>query len=193
MAATPSTMLSLGTSMPAFRLRNVNGEFVSSEQFAGASGVLVVFMCPHCPFVQHVRSEIARFAKDYQAKGLRVVGINSNDTTAFPQDGVDGMKREIEEASYTFPYLLDDTQDVAKAYRAACTPDFFLFDRNVKLAYRGQLDASRPGNNIPLAGSDLRAAADAVLAGRAPAADQKPSVGCNIKWKPGNAPDYFSV
>jgi peroxiredoxin len=189
--ATPSTMLELGTTMPAFRLPSLNGEFVASSQFDGAPGVLIVFLCPHCPFVRHVRHEIARFGRDYQAKGLVMTGINSNDISTFPMDGIEGMTQEVRETGYTFPYLRDESQEVARAFRAACTPDFFLFDRNGKLVYRGQLDSSRPGNGVPVNGSDLRAAADAVLAGRTPAADQKPSIGCNIKWKAGNRPDYF--
>ncbi len=191
MTATPSTMLELGTTMPAFRLPSLNGEFVASSQFDGAPGVLIVFLCPHCPFVRHVRHEIARFGRDYQAKGLVMTGINSNDISTFPMDGIEGMTQEVRETGYTFPYLRDESQEVARAFRAACTPDFFLFDRNGKLVYRGQLDSSRPGNGVPVNGSDLRAAADAVLAGRTPAADQKPSIGCNIKWKAGNRPDYF--
>ena len=191
MAATPSTMLELGTTIPAFRLPSLNGDLVASSQFDGAPATLIVFLCPHCPFVRHVRHEIARFGRDYQAKGLVMAGINSNDIAAFPMDDVEGMKQEVQETGYTFPYLRDESQEVAKAFRAACTPDFFLFDRNGKLAYRGQLDSSRPGNTVPVNGSDLRAAADAVLAGRTPSAEQKPSIGCNIKWKAGNRPNYF--
>ena len=192
MAATPSTMLSLGTAMPVFALPDFSGKLVSSSiGTQGAPATLVVFLCPHCPFVRHTRMEIGRFAREYQDKGLVMFGINSNDTTAFPEDGPDGMRQEAAVAGYTFPYLRDDTQSVAKLYQAACTPDFFLFDADLKLVYRGQLDSSRPGNNIPVTGADLRAATDAVLAGRAPSPVQKPSIGCNIKWKPGNAPSYF--
>jgi len=184
-------MLDLGTTIPAFRLPGYQGDFVSSDQFEGAPGMLVVFICPHCPFVQHIRTELGRFGREYQAKGLIIVGINSNDTVAFPQDGVEGMKQEVQLAGYTFPYLRDENQKVAQSFRAACTPDFFLFHQSKRLVYRGQFDSSRPGNGIPLSGSDLRAAADAVLAGKLPSANQKPSIDCNIKWKAGNRPDYF--
>jgi peroxiredoxin len=183
-------MLPLGTMMPAFRLPDADGRMVSSDDLRGSAGVVIVFICAHCPFVRHVRGELANFAREYQTKGLTVVAINSNDLDAFPQDGPAGMRQEALEAGYTFPYLLDESQDVAKAFRAACTPDLFLFDRDGTLAYRGQFDGSRPGNGVPVTGADLRAAADAVLAGRAPSADQKPSVGCNIKWKQGHEPDY---
>lgn len=191
MAATPSTMLALGTLMPDFELPDFNGKRVSSSEFSAAPATLVVFLCPHCPFVRHTRMEIGRFGREYQAKGLVMFGINSNDTAALPEDGAEGMKEEAATAGYTFPYLRDETQNIAKLYKAACTPDFFLFDANRKLVYRGQLDSSRPRNNIPVTGADLRAAADAVLAGRTPSADQKSSIGCNIKWKPGNEPVYF--
>jgi len=191
MAAVESTMLELGTSLPAFRLPDADEAMKSSEQFRGAAGLLIAFICPHCPFVKHIRREFAIFAREYQSKGLPIVAINSNDPVAFPEDDPGGMKKEIEEAGYSFPYLFDETQTVAKAFHAACTPDFFLFDRNWKLAYRGQFDSSRPSNSIPVTGADLRAAADAVLAGRSPSSEQKPSIGCNIKWKPGNEPDYF--
>ena len=191
MTATPSTMLELGTRMPAFRLPNILGDIISSSQLDLPAALLIVFICPHCPFVRHVRPELAKFGRDYQPRGLAIVAINSNDIETYPQDGVDGMKQEVRETGYTFPYLRDESQEVAKAFRAACTPDFFLFDRSRKLVYRGQLDSSRPGNGVPLTGSDLRAATDAVLEGRAPAADQKPSVGCNIKWKVGNKPEYL--
>lgn len=190
MVTTPSRMLLLGSPLPAFQLRDLQGKTVSSDQFAGAPATLVIFICPHCPYVKHVREELARFAREYQAKGLAVIGINSNDIATFPQDDTEGMKHEAAEAGYTFPYLFDETQSVAKAYQAACTPDFFLFDRVQELVYRGQFDDSRPGKDIPVTGVDLRAATDAVLAGRKPAADQKPSIGCNIKWKPGNEPQY---
>jgi peroxiredoxin len=193
MATTPSTMLALGTPLPEFRLPDVDGVPVASSQFQGAAGLLVVFLCPHCPFVKHVRSEWARFAREYQAKGLSIVAINSNDSVAFPDDTPEGMKTEISKAGYTFPYLVDETQSVAKAFHAACTPDFFLFDRSGKLVYRGQFDDSRPGNPIPTTGADLRAAADAVLEGRTPSENQKGSIGCNIKWKVGNEPEYFEV
>ena len=190
MAVTPSTMLDLGTPMPSFQLRTFDGATVSPGDFKDARGTLVAFICPHCPFVKHIRDGFARFARDYRAKGLAVAAINSNDASTFPTDDAAGMKKEAEEAGYTFPYLFDEDQAVAKAFRAACTPDFFLFDRSSKLVYRGQFDSSRPGNDIPVTGSDLRTAVDAVLSGRPPSADQKPSAGCNIKWKPGNEPNY---
>jgi thiol-disulfide isomerase/thioredoxin len=193
MAMTPSTMLELGTRLPSFELPDTHGNFFSSNQLQNANGLLVVFICPHCPFVRHVRSELALFAREYQAKGLRIVAINSNDNIAYPDDTPEGMLKEISQAGYTFPYLIDETQDVAKAFHAACTPDFFLFDRNQKLVYRGQFDDSRPSNKIPITGSDIRSAADALLAGQMPSLDQRASVGCNIKWKVGNEPDYFAI
>jgi thiol-disulfide isomerase/thioredoxin len=158
---------------------------------AGAAGVLVAFICPHCPFVKHIRRDFAAFARDYRTRGISIVAINSNDPVAFPEDDPAGMKKEIHEIGYVFPYLFDETQTVAKAFRAACTPDFFLFDGSRRLVYRGQFDASRPGNSIPVTGGDLRAAAEALLSAGVPPQDQKPSIGCNIKWKPGNEPDYF--
>lgn len=192
MALTPSTMLlPLGTAAPEFRLPDTTGRIVSLADFAGAPAYLVMFICNHCPYVKHIRSSLAAFAREYQAKGVAIVGINSNDVERYPDDSPERMKEEVRAAGYTFPYLFDETQEVAKAYRAACTPDFFLFDRDRKLVYRGQYDDSRPGNGIPVTGRDLRAALDAVLAGRPVPADQKPSMGCNIKWKPGNEPDYY--
>ena len=190
---TPSTMLELGTPLPGFHLPDLAGNSVSPGQFDSAPALLVVFLCPHCPVVRHIRKEFARFAAAYQQKGLAVIAINSNDPVAYPDDDTDGMMREIFDAGYTFPYLVDESQSVAKAYRAACTPDFFLFDRDRRLVYRGQFDDSRPRNNVPLTGSDLRAAVDAVLEGRKPSINQKPSVGCNIKWKVGSEPEYFAV
>lgn len=190
MALTPSTMLALGTEAPAFRLPDPAGRTVALEDFRDAPALLVAFLCNHCPYVQHVREGFAKFAREYQAKGLAIVAINSNDAKSHPDDAPPAMAREIERFGYVFPYLVDESQSVAKAYRAACTPDFFLFDAARKLVYRGQFDASRPGNATPVTGADLRAAADAALAGRAIPADQKPSIGCNIKWKPGNEPDY---
>jgi thiol-disulfide isomerase/thioredoxin len=191
MAATPSTMLELGTPVPDFELPDLEGKPTSPETFGASKGLLVAFICPHCPYVKHIRSEFARFAREYQGRGLGVVAINSNDPVAFPDDGVAGMKQEAREVGYSFPYLVDSSQAVAKAFNAACTPDLFLFDRARRLAYRGQFDGSRPGNNVPVSGGDLRAAADAVLGGAPVPADQKPSIGCNIKWKPGNEPEYF--
>jgi thiol-disulfide isomerase/thioredoxin len=170
-----------------------NGRVVSDEDFKGSTALLVAFICKHCPFVKHIRPEFARFAREYEARGLEVVAIASNDTTQVPEDGPEGMKQEAAEAGYRFPYLFDEKQEVARAFRAACTPDFFLFDRNRRLVYRGQFDGSRPKSEVPVTGADLRAAADAVLAGK-PAPDlQKPSVGCNIKWSAGNAPAYFKT
>ncbi len=191
MALTPSTMLPLGTMLPSFRLPDLDGREVSSDDFRTAPGLLVAFICPHCPYVKHMRQEFGAFAKEFRDRGLAIVGINSNDTSSHPDDGVAGMKQEAAAAGYTFPYLVDESQAVAKAFRAACTPDLFLFDGGGTLVYRGQFDDSRPGNGRPVTGADLRAAADAVLAGGPIPSDQKSSIGCNIKWKPGNAPDYF--
>jgi thiol-disulfide isomerase/thioredoxin len=182
-------MLALGTRMPAFRLPDFNGQMVSSESF-GSRPLLVAFICHHCPFVRHIRAGFARFASEYQTRGLGIVAINSNDVSAFPEDGPDGMAKEAREAGYVFPYLFDETQEVAKAFKAACTPDLFLFDAQGALAYRGQFDDSRPRSSVPVTGADLRAAADAVLAGRPVSRTQRPSLGCNIKWKRGNEPDY---
>ena len=192
MAATPSTMLELGTRAPDFHLPEVaSGEVVSRDDFQNATALLVMFICNHCPFVKHVRGELARLARDYEPRGVAVVAISSNDAERYPQDGPDAMRQEKQAAGYTFPYLFDETQEVAKAYMAACTPDFFLFNGERTLVYRGQLDDSRPSNGIPVTGRDLRAALDAVLDGLPVPEDQRPSVGCNIKWKPGNEPDYF--
>ncbi|HEX4997007.1 MAG TPA: thioredoxin family protein [Terriglobia bacterium] len=188
---TSSTMLELGTPFPHFELPDFNGTPFDSAGVQ-APGILVIFLCPHCPFVRHIRRALARMTREYQAKGLAIVGINSNDIDQYPMDGPEGMKQEAEDAGYVFPYLLDRDQSVARLYRAACTPDFFLFDHDGNLAYRGQFDGSRPRNNVPVTGADLRAAADAVLGGRSPSADQRASMGCNIKWKPGNEPEYFA-
>jgi len=190
MSLTPSTMLDLGTPAPPFRLPNTQGRLLSLEDFKDAKALLVVFMCNHCPYVKHIRSALAAFAREYQPKGLAMVGINANDAANYPDDSPEKMVDEVAEAGYSFPYLYDETQETAKAYRAACTPDFFLYDKDRKLVYRGQFDDSRPGNNAPLTGKDLREAVDAALAGKPVSPDQKPSIGCNIKWKPGNAPDY---
>ena len=192
MAATNSTMeLELGTTAPHFNLPDLDGKNVCIDDFWSSKALLVMFICNHCPFVKHLRAGIAQLARDYQSTGVGVVAIASNDVEQYPQDGLDGMREERDEAGYIFPYLYDETQGVAKAYRAACTPDFFLFDEQRRLVYRGQFDDSRPGNDIPVTGADLRGALDALLSGASPAAEQKPSIGCNIKWKPGNAPDYF--
>jgi peroxiredoxin len=190
MALTPSTMLPLGTAAPDFRLPDTDGRTVSLGDFQGAPALLVIFLCNHCPYVKHVRTELARLCKEYQARGVGMVGISSNDVTTHPDDSPAMMAREKVQAGYAFPYLYDESQAVARAYQAACTPDFFVFDKSQRLVYRGQLDASRPGNSIPVTGKDLRAALDAVLAGKQPADDQRPSMGCNIKWKRGNEPSY---
>jgi thiol-disulfide isomerase/thioredoxin len=193
MVATPSTMLALGTPVPSFRLPDLDGRMVSPEDFASAPALLVAFICHHCPFVRHIRQEFSRFAAEYQARGLALIAINSNDVTAFPEDGPEGMRQEAREAGYAFPYLFDESQEIAKVFRAACTPDLFLFDGSRTLAYRGQFDDSRPRNTVPVTGRDLRAACDALLSGYAIPARQIPSVGCNIKWRPGNEPSYESV
>jgi peroxiredoxin len=190
MARTPSTMLPLGTPAPDFRLPDFDGRMHALADSTGRPALLVAFICNHCPFVRHIRGEFARYAREYGARGLAVVAINSNDIETYPQDGPDGMRAEAADLKYDFPYLLDETQAVARAYRAACTPDFFLFDADRRLVYRGQFDDSRPGNGLPATGADLRAATEAALTGSRIAAQQKPSIGCNIKWKPGNAPDY---
>lgn len=182
MAATQSTMLELGTAAPDFRLPGFDGQATALDDFRDARGLVVAFICSHCPFVKHIRDEFARFAREYQPKGIAVVAINSNDIQAYPADGPAGMSAEASSAGYTFPYLLDESQTVAKAYRAACTPDLFLFDAQRKLVYRGQFDDSRPGKGSPT-GADLRAASDALLNGTGMPKDQKPSIGCNIKWK----------
>jgi len=184
-------MLPLGTVAPDFQLPDTNGKIVALGEFKGQPALLVVFMCNHCPYVKHIRAGLAHLARDYQPRGVATVGINSNDVANYPEDSPARMKEEVKSAGYLFPYLYDETQTAAKAYRAACTPDFYLFGKDRKLVYRGQLDDSRPGNGIPVTGKDLRAALDAVLAGKPVAADQKPSIGCNIKWKSGNEPDYF--
>jgi len=190
MAQTPSTMLSLGTPAPAFTLEDtVSGRTVSLADFAGRP-LLVMFICNHCPFVKHVRAELANIGREYGERGVGIVAICSNDAEKHPDDSPAKMRDEARAAGYTFPYLVDAAQDVAKRYRAACTPDFFLFDKQHRLVYRGQLDDSRPSNGIPVTGRDLRAALDAALKGEAPSAEQRPSIGCNIKWKPGNEPDY---
>ncbi|MFO0954625.1 MAG: thioredoxin family protein [Isosphaeraceae bacterium] len=190
MALTPSTMLPLGSAAPAFSLPDTSGGTVSLFDFSKSPALLVIFLCNHCPYVKHVRSELARLGKEYQGKGVAIVGISSNDVTTHPDDSPARMAEEKVTAGYTFPYLYDESQEVAKSYQAACTPDFFLFDAGQKLVYRGQFDASRPGNGIPVTGQDLRAAMDAVLAGKPVSQDQKPSMGCNIKWKSGAEPSY---
>lgn len=182
MPSTQSTMLALGTPAPAFRLADFNGKVTALEDFRDARGLVVAFICNHCPFVKHVRPEFVRFAREYQPKGIAIVAINSNDAQTYPQDGPEGMAEEAHSAGYTFPYLFDETQEVAKAYKAACTPDLFVFDSQRKLVYRGQFDDSRPGKGTPT-GADLRAACDAVINGKEISPVQKPSIGCSIKWK----------
>jgi peroxiredoxin len=183
-------MLPLGTAAPDFALPDANGRTVSLGDFAGAPALLVMFICNHCPYVKHVAAGLAQLAREYQQRGVAIVGINSNDVENFPEDAPAKMAQEVRQRGYTFPYLYDETQEVAQTYHAACTPDFFVFDKDRKLVYRGQMDVSRPGNGIPVTGEDLRAALDAVLAGKPVLKDQKPSMGCNIKWKPGNEPAY---
>jgi peroxiredoxin len=190
MSVTPSTMPDLGMEAPDFELPDTEGNPVSLDDLRDASAFLVVFMCNHCPYVKHIQEELARFGEEYGRKGLAMVGINANDVVSHPEDRPEKMKEEKERVGYPFPYLHDETQEVAKAYGAACTPDFFLFDGDGELFYRGQFDGSRPGSDVPVTGEDLREACDRALAGDEPPEEQKPSAGCNIKWKPGNAPDY---
>jgi peroxiredoxin len=191
MALSNSTMLPLGTRAPDFSLPDADGKCVALNDFKDAKALLVIFMCNHCPYVKHVAYTLAKLAAEYQKKGVAVVGINANDVERYPADSPAMMKEEAKLVGYTFPYLMDESQAVAKAYRAACTPDFYVFDKDQKLVYRGRMDGSTPGNSTPTTGDELRAALDAVLAGKPVAPDQKSSMGCNIKWKPGNEPDYF--
>ena len=193
MAAVTSTMLTLGTQTPPFSLPDTSGKIVSDADFEDAPALLVVFMCNHCPYVKHIRQTLTGLVREYQARGVAVVGISSNDVESFPDDRPERMAEDARTFGYSFPYLFDRSQEVARAYRAACTPDFFLFDGERRLVYRGQMDSSRPGNGRPLTGADLRAALDAVLAGEQVSPQQKPSMGCSIKWKPGNEPDYFKA
>ena len=191
MAGVSSTMLELGTAAPDFSLPDTTGQLVSLADYKQAPATLVVFMCNHCPYVKHIANQFAEFAREYQAKGVAVIGVNANDVSTHPDDSPEKMAEEAKKIGYTFPYLYDETQEVAKSYRAACTPDFFLFDKDHKLAYRGQFDGSRPGNKIAVTGQDLRMALDAVLQDQPVPAEQKASMGCNIKWKAGNEPGYF--
>ena len=184
-------MISLGTEAPGFSLEDYNGRVYTLKDFRESTALLVVFMCNHCPYVKHIQQYFTKLAAEYQQKGVAVVGINANDPVTYPEDNRENMKLEAERLGYTFPYLVDASQQVAQSYHAACTPDFFLFDADRKLVYRGQMDDSRPGNDVPLTGTDLKQAMDAVLAGSPVQSEQKPSIGCNIKWKPGNEPDYF--
>lgn len=190
MARTSSRMTDLGTKAEHFSLPDGQGTVWSISQVRGEGGLLVAFICNHCPFVKLIREGLADFARDYQARGLGVVAINANDITTHPEDTPEQMTIEAADAGYTFPYLYDESQEIAKAYGATCTPDFFLYDASLTLVYRGQFDDSRPGNGKAVTGSSLRAAADALLAGMEIAQDQTPSVGCNIKWRPGNEPSY---
>ena len=184
MARTESTMLPLGTTAPPFSLPDVStGALVSLRNYAGKQALLVMFICRHCPYVKHVQQELARLGKDYVQRELGIVAISSNDAAAYPDDAPDSLREMVQQVGFNFPLCYDETQDVARAYAAACTPDFFLFDKDRKLVYRGQLDDSRPKTDRPVTGSDLRAAIDAVLSGNVVSADQKPSLGCNIKWR----------
>jgi len=193
MVLTPSTMLPLGTEAPQFTLPDPEGKPVSLADVRGRHGLLVLFLCNHCPYVKHIREGLAALGRDYRESGVGIVAINSNDADKYPEDSAAKMAVEARSFGYVFPYLFDESQQVAKAYHAACTPDIYLFDRDLRLVYRGQFDDSRPGNGKPVTGRDLRAAMDAVAAGRPVATAQIPSVGCNIKWKPGNEPEYFGA
>ena len=185
MALTESTMmLNLNADAPDFALPDVaSGRIVRRDDFRGKAGLLVMFICTHCPYVKHVEKELAAIGQDYAGKPLGIVAISSNDALMYPDDSPEGLKKQAQRLGFCFPYLYDETQQVARAYKAACTPDFYLFNRDLKLVYRGELDRSRPGNNVPVNGEDLRGAIDAVLAGKPVSADQRPSIGCNIKWK----------
>lgn len=192
MSLTPSTMLPLGTQAPDFKLPDVlSGKSVSLKDFASKKALLVMFICRHCPYVQHIKEELAKLGKDYARKDIGIVAISSNDAENYPDDAPESLKEFAQQEGFSYPFLYDESQKVAQAYTAACTPDLFLFDKNRKLVYRGQLDESRPGNNKPVTGQSLRSAMDAVLADRPVNAEQRPATGCNIKWKPGNEPKYF--
>ncbi|MGD8513976.1 MAG: thioredoxin family protein [Granulosicoccaceae bacterium] len=193
MVRTESTMLELGTPAPDFSLPEpATGKKVSLSDFAGCKALLVIFMCNHCPYVKHLNGPLNQLIDEYRDRGLAAVAINANDVANYPDDSPEKMIEEVQNMAYRFPYLYDESQQVAQAYKAACTPDFFLFDADMQLAYRGQFDASRPGNDIPVTGEDMRHAIDTVLAGSTiPEEQQQPSMGCNIKWKEGNSPEYF--
>ncbi len=193
MSLTPSTMrLALGTRAPDFDLPDVvSGRRISLQSFQGQKALLIMFICQHCPYVQHIKAELARLGRDYASQGLGLAAVSSNDAQTYPDDAPERLKAFAQKEGFDFPFCYDESQSVAKLYGAACTPDFFLFDGESRLVYRGQLDESRPDNGRPVTGKDLRAAIEAVLAGRPVSADQKPSIGCNIKWKPGQEPDYF--
>jgi peroxiredoxin len=194
MVMVESTMLPLGTPAPAFELTDVvSGQVISLDTFAASKALIVMFICAHCPFVKHVQQELAKLGRDYVMRGVGIVAISANSAQTHPQDAPEQLKAMAQSLGFNFPYCYDETQAVAKAYTAACTPDFFLFDADKKLVYRGQLDDSRPSNGLPVTGADLRAALDAVLAHQPVSAQQKPSIGCNIKWKPGQAPAYFAA
>jgi peroxiredoxin len=196
MARTPSVMVDLGTPAPPFHLPDVvTGNMISLDTFAGKTGLLVMFICRHCPYVKHIQHELAQLGRDYQDKDLGIVAISANDAEKYPEDSPESLKEMAKELGFTFPFCYDETQAVAKAYQAACTPDFYLFDRERKLVYRGQFDDSRPKSDppIPVTGKDLRAAIDALLSGQPISPDQRASIGCNIKWKPGNEPDYYKA
>lgn len=191
MVLTPSTMLPLGTTAPDFALPDVvSGQTRTLADVTGEKGLLVMFICRHCPFVKHIQDQLAQLGNDYQPQGLGFVAISANNAASHPEDAPEKLKEMAEQVGFTFPLLYDETQAIAKAYKAACTPDFFLFNHDNALVYRGQLDDSRPGNDQPVTGKDLRAAMDLVLGGEAVPVEQKPSIGCNIKWKPGNEPNY---
>ncbi len=191
MALTSSTMVNLGSTAPDFSLQDPSGKMWCLNDFNDAKALLVIFMCNHCPYVIHLEQALAEFAKEYQAKGIAILGINANDVSQYADDAPEEMAKKINEVGYSFPYLFDESQSIAKAYSAACTPDFFLFDEARKLVYRGQFDGSRPGNNLPITGEDLRYAIDNLLSEQPVSTLQKPSIGCNIKWKKGNEPEYF--
>ncbi len=189
--AVASVMLPLGTPAPSFALCDVvSGQTYSLDSFTGKTAVLLMFICRHCPYVRHVEDELARIGRDYSGTALGIVAISSNDPAQYPDDAPERLKEMAERLGFTFPFCFDETQEVAKAYKAVCTPDFYLFDAQRRLVYRGQLDESRPSNRAPVTGRDLRAAIDAVLAGKPVDINQKPSIGCSIKWKPDNAPPY---
>jgi peroxiredoxin len=192
MVRTASTMLPLGTQAPAFHLPDVvSGQTITLDTFAGKKALLVMFICQHCPFVKHIQTELAQIGKDYVSQEVGIVAISANDAIQYPDDSPSSLKAMAQQLGFTFPLCYDESQETAKAYTAACTPDFFLFDAHQHLTYRGQLDDSRPGNSQPVTGQDLRAALDALLANQSVNPDQKPSIGCNIKWKSGNAPSYY--
>ena len=192
MVKTASTMLALGTTAPEFQLPDVvSGKTISLDTFVDSKALLVMFICQHCPFVKHIKSELAKIGQDYSQQPLGIVAISANDVANYPDDSPEKLKQMAEEFNFNFPVCYDESQEVSKAYTAACTPDFFLFDCDNKLVYRGQLDDSRPSTDVPVTGKDLRSAIDAVLQNRKLDFEQKPSIGCNIKWKPGNEPEYF--